>query len=356
MRTHIPKADIPTIINLSGEQIRLFLSSANPDDFRGEAKSAIKLYQKDKTVFTDKYLVEYGNNIQQAINNPMRIEVRHATASGAAQVVAKGIWGATLRQEIIKKIREELAKVDKNLEVRLAGTSSFEFNVRGVNKSCSIRFLRHSWSEVLDQMNYAPGKFIDSRKTNTIIVADGDGTIYDGPKAGHTLPTMAHSVAREALVNWLEAGGVFMLNSGNELERNVFRLKDGLPAHLFNRILVSGNGGSDLVCFDANQKAVWVNGFSELALTKVPVKHVLDIVYIGDDGSEDGNDWAAFEEVGFDRAVLVARDFKRNYDARLKTGYVGRYVRGTKTYLEIAIVKAKNNHRGKPFLSAWAVS
>ena len=146
-----------------------------------------------------------------------------------------------------------------------------------------------------------------------------------------------------------------MLNSGNELSRNVFRLKDGLPAHLFNRILVSGNGGADLVCFDARQNPIWVEGFSKLALSNTIPKYTLDIVYIGDDGSEDGNDWAAFEEVGFDRSVLVSRDFKRSYDARFKTGYVGHLVRGTKAYLEIATVKAKNNRKGKSFLSAWAV-
>lgn len=356
MRTHIPKADIPTIIHWSGEEIRKFLSMASPDDFRGEAKSAIKLYQKDPNLFTDNHLVEYGRNIEQAINHPMRIEVRHVTNHGAAQVVAKGVWGTALRQEVIQRLRQELPKVNVHIEVRLAGTSSFEFNVQGVNKSCSIRFLRYAWPEVLEQMNYTSGPFIDSRKTNTIIVADGDGTIYDGPKAGHVLPTMEQSVAKSALIGWLEAGGVFMLNSGNELERNVFRLKSGLPAHLFNRILVSGNGGADLVCFDNHQNPVWVKGFSDLALTKVAPNHALDIVYIGDDGSEDGNDWAAFEEVGFDRAVLVARDFKRSYDSRLRTGYVGRLVRGTQTYLEIATVKAKNNKKGKPFLSAWAVS
>ncbi len=356
MRTHIPKIDIPVIIHLSGEEIRKFLSTASPDDFRGEAKSAIKLYQKDSNFFSDNHLVGYGKNIEEAINNPMRIEVRHVTGYGAAQVVAKGVWGITLRQDVIKRIRQELAKVDVHIEVRLAGTSSFEFNVKGVNKSCSIRFLKHSWDTVLDQMNYTPGAFIDSRKTNTIIAADGDGTIYDGPKAGQALPTMAKSVTQKALIDWLEVGGVFMLNSGNELERNVFRLKDGIPSHLFNRILVSGNGGADLVCFDSDQKPVWVKGFNDLALSKITPKHTLDIVYIGDDGSEDGNDWAAFEEVGFDRAVLVAKDFKRNYDVRLKTGYVGRFVRGTQTYLEIATVKAKNNKKGKPFLSAWAVS
>ncbi|MBI3602697.1 MAG: hypothetical protein HY209_07395 [Candidatus Omnitrophica bacterium] len=355
MRTYIPQADIPIIIHSSGEEIRQFLSLASPDDFRGEAKSAIKLYRKDPYLFSDKHLVEYGNNIEQAINNPMRIEVRHASQAGAAQVVAKGVWGATTRQEVIKRLREELTKVDKRIEVRLAGSSSFEFNVKGVNKACSIRFLRHTWPDVLAQMNYTPGPFIDSRKTHTIISADGDGTIYDGPKAGQALPTMAQSQARSALIGWLEAGGVFMLNSGNELGRNVFRLKDGLPAHLFGRILVSGNGGADLVCFDAQQNPVWIKGFSELALSNVIAKYTLDIVYIGDDGSEDGNDWAAFEEVGFDRSVLVAKDFKRSYDARLRTGYAGHLVRGTKTYLEIATIKAKNNHRGKPFLSAWAV-
>ena len=356
MRTHIPKIDIPLIIHLSGEQIRQFLSTASPDDFRGEAKGAIALYHKDPSLFTDNHLVEYGRNIEQAINHPVRIEVRHMSNYGAAQVVAKGVWGATLRHDVMKSLREELAKVDIHIEVRLAGTSSFEFNIKGVNKSCSIRFLRHAWSDVLNQMNYTAGPFIDSRKTNTIIAADGDGTIYDGPKAGHDLPTMSKSLAKDALIGWLEAGGVFMLNSGNELERNVFRLKDGIPAHLFNRILVCGNGGADLVCFDKDQQPVAVKGFSDLALSKIRTLGELDVVYIGDDGSEDGNDWAAFVEVGFDRAVLVARDFKRSYDMRLRNGYVGRLVRGTQAYLEIATLKAKNNKKGKPFLSAWAVS
>lgn len=355
MRTYIPKTDIATIISLSGQEIRSFLASAKPDDFRGEAKSAIKLYHKSPHVFTDKHLVEYGNNIDQAIDHPIRIEVRHVTESGSAQVVSKGIWGAAIRGETIKKFRQALSLVDKGIEVRLAGTSSFEFNVKGVNKACCIRFLRHAWDKVLDQMNYASGSFIDSRKTNTIIAADADGTIYDGPKAGHSLPTMANSQAKAALIGWLEAGGLFLLNSGNALNRNVFRLKDGLPGYLFNRILLAGNGGADLVCFDSHQNPVWVKGFSEMALTNMSAKFPLDIVYIGDDGSEDGNDWAAFKEVGFDRSVLVARDFKRSYDMRFKTGYIGHLVRGTKTYLEIATVKAKNNYRGKPFLSAWAV-
>ncbi len=356
MRTYIPKFDVPLIVHLAGREIRQFLSGASSDDFRGEAKAALRLYRKAPQVFTDKHLVEYGQNIAQAINHPMRIEVRHENTVGVAQVVAKGVWGAQARQETMKRFRDALAENGKNIEVRLAGTSSFEFNIKGVNKSSSIRFLRQAWPQVLDQMNYTPGTHIDSRKTMTIIAADGDGTIYDGPKAGHPLPTMAKSPARDALIGWLEAGGVFMLNSGNELNRNVHRLKDGLPAHLFNRILVAGNGGADLVCFDKDLNPVTVNGFSDLALSDAPAKYALDIVYIGDDGSEDGNDWAAFAEVGFDKAVLVAKDFKRNYDARLRTGYTGHFVRGTKTYLEIATVKAKNNRRAKPFLSAWAVS
>src|SRR5438067_847705 len=123
MRTYIPKVDVPMIIQISGEEIRRFLSTASPDDFSGEAKSAIKDYLKDPKLFTDKHLVEYGSNIEQAINHPMRIEVRNITLYGAAQVVAKGIWGANLRQEVIKRVRLELNKLDRSIEVRLAGTS-----------------------------------------------------------------------------------------------------------------------------------------------------------------------------------------------------------------------------------------
>src|SRR5882757_382878 len=98
MRTHIPTADVPMIIQISGEEIRRFLSTASPDNYRGEAKAAIKDYQDDSQLYTDRHLVAYGSNIEQAINHPIRIEVRHITPYGAAQVVAKGVWGVTLRQ------------------------------------------------------------------------------------------------------------------------------------------------------------------------------------------------------------------------------------------------------------------
>jgi len=61
---------------------------------------------------------------------------------------------------------------------------------------------------------------------------------------------------------------------------------------------------------------------------------VLDMVYIGDDGSKEGNDYPAFKAVGFKNSVLVAPQFLSDYDPALKPGYVGGLLKGTSQYLE----------------------
>ena len=47
------------------------------------------------------------------------------------------------------------------------------------------------------------------------------------------------------------------------------------------------------------------------------------MVYIGDDGSKEGNDYSAFKAVGFKHSVLVAQEFLADYDPALKPCYVG---------------------------------
>ena len=54
---------------------------------------AITSFQANPKDFSDDKLVAYGADTQQAINYPLRIEVRGTTQEGAAQMVAKGIWG-----------------------------------------------------------------------------------------------------------------------------------------------------------------------------------------------------------------------------------------------------------------------
>jgi demethylmenaquinone methyltransferase/2-methoxy-6-polyprenyl-1,4-benzoquinol methylase len=196
--------------------------------------------------------------------------------------------------------------------------------------------LQGAFEDVLKEMNYKPGMTIDSYRSKTVIAADGDSTIYDGPRVGF-LPTLAESPVRDALCSYLQAGGIFMLVSGNDLNRTLKRLVDALPQEVYCRILVAANGGADLVYVNSKGQAVPVSGYRKQALDLARDKshqHVLDMVYIGDDGAKEGNDYPAFKAVGFKHSVLVAPEFLAEYDPGLRAAHVGGSLQGTKKFLE----------------------
>jgi hypothetical protein len=150
------------------------------------------------------------------------------------------------------------------------------------------------------------------------------------------LPTLAESPVCEPLCAYLRAGGIFMLVSGNDLNRSFKRLVDALPKELYCRVLVAANGGAELVYVNSEGKAVPVSSYRKQALNFAHDKshqHNLDIVYIGDDGSKEGNDYCAFQAVGFKNSVLVASKFLADYDPALKPCYVGGLLQGTCKYL-----------------------
>src|SRR5271163_2484950 len=101
MLTFIGHKELKTIIQLSGQAIRDFLSQADASQFKGEAKAAITSFQSNPSDFSDEKLIVYGTGTLEAINYPVRIEVRGATQEGAAQMVAKGIWGPKRSQAAI---------------------------------------------------------------------------------------------------------------------------------------------------------------------------------------------------------------------------------------------------------------
>jgi len=335
MLTIIDNKKIQTIVHLSGQAIRDFLSHADAHQFKGEAKAAITSFQADPKDFSDDKLVAYGADTVAAIDHPVRIEVRGVTKDGAAQMVAKGIWGPK-RAQAAKEMSQKCKELGLGMHLKLAGTSSIEFNVDGVDKSLPIRFLQGSFEDVLKEMHYQPGNKIDSRQSRTVIAADGDGTIYDGPRVG-SLPTLAESPVKDPLCAYLQAGGVFMLVSGNDINRTFKRLVDALPKEVYCRVLVCANGGAELVYVNAKGQAVPVPGYRKQALDLAHDKthsQALDMVYIGDDGAKEGNDYPAFKAVGFKHSVLVASEFLTEYDPALKSGYVGGLLQGTRKYLE----------------------
>lgn len=335
MLTIISNNNLKTIIHLSGTAIRTFLSQADAGKFKGESHGAIIAFQSNPSDFTDEKLVAYGADTVKAIDYPVRIEVRGITKEGAAQMVAKGIWGPK-RAQAAQEIAQQCQEHKLGLHLKLAGSSSIEFNVDGVDKALPIRFLQGAFEEVLKEMNYQPGPQINSYKSKTVIAADGDGTIYDGPRVGF-LPTLADSPVKDSLCDYLKAGGIFMLISGNDLSRSFKRLVPVLPKEVHCRILVAANGGAELVYVNSKGEAVPISGYRKQALDLAhDPSHLqaLDMVYIGDDGAKEGNDYCAFKAIGFKNSVLVAPEFLPSYDPAFKPAYVGELLQGTHQFIK----------------------
>ena len=304
---------------------------------------AIRSFQSKPEDFSDEKLVEYGSDTLKATDFPVRIEVRGMTKDGYAQMVSKGIWGPK-RVHAASQIGQQCKELGLGLHLKLAGTSSIEFNVDGVDKSVPIRFLQQAFEDVLKEMKYQPGTHIDSRQSKTVIAADGDGTVYDGPRVGF-LPSLAESPVKDVLCAYLKAGGVFMLVSGNDLNRSFKRLVDGLPKEVYCRVLVAANGGAELVYVNSKGEAVPISGYRKQALDLAhdnSYKSVLDMIYIGDDGSKEGNDYPAFCAIGFKHSVLVASEFLKDYDPGLKPCYVGGLLQGTRKSVEHFLSKRIN--------------
>ena len=225
--TYLTSAEVKHIVHLSGAHIRLFLGNTDPNDFTGDAQSAITAFHKEPGEFSDERLLEKGADVDTAHQYTVRIELRGVNPEGAAQVVAKGVWGLS-RERAVAVLRKELEQRNSlSLAVHTAGSSSFEFNRTGVDKSLPIRYARAGWEGILDQMGYVPGAFIDSRLSRTVIAADGDGTVYSGPTTKH-LPVLKDGPVYMPLVQYLRAGGIFMLISGNDLSRTFKRFVPGL--------------------------------------------------------------------------------------------------------------------------------
>ncbi len=99
-----------------------------------------------------------------------------------------------------------------------------------------------------------------------MIAADGDGTIYDGPRVGILTDFGRKPGQATPLCAYLQAGGIFMLVSGNDLNRSFKRLVDALPKEVYCRVLVAANGGAELVYVNSKGQAVPVSGYRKQAL------------------------------------------------------------------------------------------
>jgi len=250
-----------------------------------------------------------GSGVRRAVSNFVRIEIRRASrVAGAAQVVAKGIEG-DFRMIALANFRRIEGFKEGQMTIKFAGRSSIEFNTGGVTKALPFRYLNHRLKYVLQRMGYTSGEHINAVTSNTIIAADGDSTMYGGPTLTK-IPTLAESPTRDVLNEYLKMGGVFLVISGNNLERTQMRLRGGIDKNLRHRFLLVGNGGGSMAAYGRDGRLHEIKDYRLNALKYVRkrAKDALDAIYIGNDGHPHGNDMEGFGEVGFDRSFLVEEE------------------------------------------------
>ena len=351
--TFISDLDTKKLVKLCGQQIREFLNFLNYPDkasVYSEVKNRKKIFsqiessifdkakhfQKTPSAFSDRNLIKYGQKVVEAVGRPVRIEIRKVDGiSGSAQIAVRGVYGIFRKYALSQIISHKTYDPDKFF-IRLSGNASFEINRSGVDKALPIKYFCQKWPDVLDKIQYAPGSCIDSFKTNTLIAADGDGTTFDSPRLNEA-PGLDTSVAYTALLRFLELGGVYVIISGNHLERTVNRIQKFIPKNVINRLLIAANGGANLVYFDRKGKVKEIQDYQKNALACIRSEEpedVLDLIYIGDDGRLSGNDKEAFEAVGPGRSILVAKDIPDDIIPFLEPNHIGGLVAGTKSVLE----------------------
>jgi hypothetical protein len=67
------------------------------------------------------------------------------------------------------------------------------------------------------------------------------------------------------------------------------------------------------------------------------------MIYIGDDGSKEGNDYPAFQAVGFKHAVLVARKFLQSMIQVLRPRMSADYCKAPKNFWKITYQRIRVN-------------
>jgi len=343
---------IDKIVKIGGSVLRGFLSDLsryenNPQDSPyadlvsfNNLWEAVREYKKyGENVFTDDILCGETNGIP-------RIEIRGKQHDGeAAQVVIIGIPNIH-RSRVVSAFRGLAEK--EGLTVELGGTMSVEIKKTQVDKALPIDYIERHLDHILDVIGYTPGDLIDVRKTKTAIIADGDGTTFGKPTQNRN-PNLNESSACEALSQYLSAGGLYIVNSGNDLRLTVSRLleNNAIPPELRNRIIICGNGGANMAYIDRQGQIIEIDEYRFQAVeerieqSREKTVETLDAVYIGDDASENGNDFCAFRRMGFRRSIIVSNDDLANIPKELRINYLGRLEEGTRVFLEKVFERAK---------------
>ena len=302
----------------------------------------VERFKKFPEEFTNEQLVKREKRVP-------RIEMRGGDLDGAIANFA--IIGVPT--EYSEHVMRHFHPLEQQglLQLTPGGAMTVEITKKGVDKALAIDYAGRYFDDILSLMQYHPGPFINARRNKTAVFVDADGTIYGKPKKDRN-PALAESVAKEAIRNYLEAGGVLVIVSNNDLDRVLARIGNSIPVRLKRNIVVVGNASADLSYFDANGAAIVYQDYRQGALRarkSGPVVTSLDAVYIADGAGKGDGDDAAYQEIGFGRSIIVASGQYDRVSEDLQPNYVGGLEVGTKAILDSVQRLVRQGFQGKLF-------
>jgi hypothetical protein len=209
-----------------------------------------------------------------------------------------------------------------------AGIGTVELGIQGVSKATVLDYIYHTlyeeaaptfFTDILP--HYRPGDLIDAQESRTVLATDGDGTLWGVPATGQDLCAnhFGNSEAHQAVLQYLRAGGVLLIISGNDPARTIRRFMTGITdedAVLLNNVIISASGGHTLmVARPSSENPTLADSFQDVpkyreeALRMQKQNWVFpagtDITFFGDDFKQTGNDRPGFDKVGAAKAFCV---------------------------------------------------
>ncbi|MFC1617362.1 2-phospho-L-lactate transferase CofD family protein [Candidatus Margulisiibacteriota bacterium] len=245
----------------------------------------------------------------------------------------------------------------KDLQCVSGGRTTVEISNKGIDKALPIGFIDKHFNAILKQMGYRARKDapINAHVNKTILIADADDTTYGKPtKDSHLTNNLSNSKSREAILDYLEAGGIYAIVSGNDLERTSKRIAEGIPnnrRHLLSQIMIIGCGGSSLCTYAPNGELVEFDLYRKIALKEQDNEKAqnLDVVYFGDNHKRSGNDFPAYKKVGFLRSVCVTEKDADKLIPELQANHLGKTHEGIGLFLDRAAEYARRHPNHKLF-------
>ena len=195
------------------------------------------------------------------------------------------------------------------------GGGIIEIGTKGVNKATLMNYLsnKEHLNTLLKSTGYQSGTLMDVRKDLSLIVSDANGTIFPQPTPTLTFQQshLLSSRANQSILEYLESGGFLVVNSGNEPKRLAGKLLMGIPEekkYLLKNVAIGAANGHLLFYFneegtDVVELASYRKSVPEFLAA--PKNKQVQLMYLGDNPKQSGNDWEGFEAAGFDRSICV---------------------------------------------------